>query len=70
MKIKILLLTLCFSASTFLNAQNKGEAVAAGIAGAAAIGAIAFQMNQIIEMWELSATEYVLNTRPEISEFQ
>ena len=61
---------MCFSASTSLNAQNKGEAVAAGIAGAAAIGAIAFQMNQVVEMWELAAAEYVLDSKPDINEFR
>ena len=34
-----------------------------------AIGVAAFQMNQLIEMWELAATEHVLATRPDEKEF-
>ena len=55
--------------SSGVKGQSRGENVAAGIGTALAIGAVAFEINQIIEMWELTATEYVLDTRPDASEF-
>jgi len=59
-------LSFCFS----LNAQNnKGAAAGAAVGGALAIGAAAFAIHQIIEMWELGATEYVLENRPDANEF-
>ena len=59
-------LSFCFS----LNAQNnKGAAAGAAVGGALAIGAAAFAIHQIIEMWELRATEYVLENRPDANEF-
>lgn len=63
-------LSFCFS----LNAQNNkgaaaGAAAGAAVGGALAIGAAAFAIHQIIEMWELGATEYVLDNRPDATEF-
>ena len=59
-------ISLCFS----LNAQNnKGAAAGAAVGGALAIGVAAFAVHQIIEMWELGATEYVLDNRPDANEF-
>ena len=59
-------ISLCFS----LNAQNnKGAAAGAAVGGALAIGVAAFAIHQIIEMWELGATEYVLDNRPDANEF-
>lgn len=55
--------------STSLNGQSRGDKAVAGAGAALAIGAVAFQIHQLIEMWELTATEYVLDTRPEAQEF-
>ena len=68
MKIKSIILMFIFFSST-LNAQSRGEKAAAGAGAALAVGAIAFQIHQLIEMWELTATEYVLDTRPDATEF-
>ena len=59
-------LSFCFS----LNAQNnKGAGVGAAVGAAVAIGAAAYAMHQIVEMWELGATEYILDNRPDANEF-
>mgnify|MGYP001440300042 CR=1 FL=1 len=69
MKIKYYVLVVATICSTVSTAQNRGQAAAAGAGAALAIGAAAFQMHQLIEMWELAATEHVLATRPEENEF-
>lgn len=71
-KIRKVYLLVLLTLSMSLTAQkNQGNAAVAGaaVAGALAIGAAAFEMHQIIEMWELTATEYVLETNPEATEF-
>jgi len=69
MKIKYYLLVFATICSTVSTAQNRGQAAAVGAGAAMAIGVAAFQMNQLIEMWELAATEHVLATRPDEKEF-
>lgn len=68
---KVYLLVLLTLSMSLTAQKNQGNAAVAGaaVAGALAIGAAAFEMNQIIEMWELTATEYVLETNPEATEF-
>jgi len=68
MKYKSFLLILSLISIT-VNGQSRGEKAAVGAGAALAIGAAAFQIHQLIEMWELTATEYVLDTRPEAQEF-
>ena len=68
MKYKSLILILTII-SINVNGQSRGDKAAAGAGAALAIGAAAFQIHQLIEMWELSATEYVLDTRPAAEEF-
>ena len=68
MKYKSFLLILSLISIT-VNGQSRGEKAAVGAGAALAIGAAAFQIHQLIEMWELTATEYVLDTRPNAAEF-
>jgi len=68
---KVYLLVFLTLSMSLTAQKNQGNAAVAGaaVAGALAIGAAAFEMHQIIEMWELTATEYVLETKPEATEF-
>lgn len=66
----IYLSTLIFLNSIYVSAQSKGDIAAAGVAAAVSIGVAAFQVNQIVEMWELAAAEYVLDSKPDINEFR
>ena len=68
---KVYLLVFLTLSMSLTAQKNQGNATVAGaaVAGALAIGAAAFEMHQIIEMWELTATEYVLETKPEATEF-
>lgn len=68
---KVYLLVFLTLSMSLTAQKNQGNAAVAGaaVAGALALGAAAFEMHQIIEMWELTATEYVLETNPEATEF-
>lgn len=68
---KVYLLVFLTLSMSLTAQKNQGNAAVAGaaVAGALTIGAAAFEMHQIIEMWELTATEYVLETKPEATEF-
>jgi len=66
----IYLSTLIFLNSIYVSAQSKGDIAAAGVAAAVSIWVAAFQVNQVVEMWELAAAEYVLDSKPDINEFR
>ncbi len=68
--IKAVSLIFIFSLATPKKvAAQSGEQIAAVAGAAVAIGAAAFAINQVIELWELEATQYMLENRPDASEF-
>jgi hypothetical protein len=63
-----LIFIFSFAAPKKVAAQS-GEQIAAVAGAAVAIGAAAFAIHQVIELWELEATQYMLENRPGASEF-
>ncbi|QNJ97019.1 hypothetical protein [Constantimarinum furrinae] len=69
MKKIILLGTICLLLFQNSIAQDKGSGLVAAAVGLAAIGGAIVAVEQMKEQAELKATEYVLNTHPDMNSF-